>query len=236
MALVLMVALAQEEDTRRVPRNRLTTPRCNAFDLSDEDFISNFRITKELAFQLIQELNPFLEPKTTRKTALSTEMKVLCALNFFAFGCYQKKVGNDYLIQVSQSSVSNCIRQVSEAMTNNLLRKYVKFPDDQSTQNAIKDEFFEYCGVLGAIDCTHVAIVAPPDDGFHHEKNYVNRKGWHSINVQIVCDMNMKILNVVARFPGCSHDAFIWQACNLRKAFDYGRKIHGDGWLLGKYI
>ncbi|GBM44581.1 hypothetical protein AVEN_250560-1 [Araneus ventricosus] len=40
--------------------------------------------------------------------------------------------------------------------------------------------------------------------------------------------MNMKIFNVVARFPGCSHDALIWQACNLRKAFDYGRKIHGD--------
>ncbi|GBO16029.1 hypothetical protein AVEN_115800-1, partial [Araneus ventricosus] len=128
MALVLMVALAQE-DARRVPRNRLTTPRCNAFDLSD-DFISNFRTSKELAFQLIQELNPFLEPKTTRKTALSTEIKVLCALNFLAFGFYQKKVGNDCLIQVSQSSVSNCIRQVSEAMTNNLLRKYVKFPDD----------------------------------------------------------------------------------------------------------
>ncbi|GBM44580.1 hypothetical protein AVEN_250559-1 [Araneus ventricosus] len=147
MALVLVVALAQEEDARRVPRNRLTTPRCNAFDLSDEDFVSNFCLTKELASQLIQEINPFLEPKTTRKTALSTEIKVLRALNFFASGCYQKKVGNDCLIQVSQSSVSNCIRQVSEAMTNNLLRNYVQFPDDQSTQNAIKNEFFEYCGL-----------------------------------------------------------------------------------------
>ncbi|GBN92382.1 hypothetical protein AVEN_116156-1 [Araneus ventricosus] len=75
MVLVLMLALAQEEDARRVPRNRLNTPRCNAFDLSDEDFINNFRLTKQLAFQLIQELNPFLEPKTTRKTALNTEIR-----------------------------------------------------------------------------------------------------------------------------------------------------------------
>ncbi|GBM70267.1 hypothetical protein AVEN_63914-1 [Araneus ventricosus] len=75
MVLVLMLALAQEEDARRVSRNRLNTPRCNAFDLSDEDFINNFRLTKQLAFQLIQELNPFLEPKTTRKTALNTEIK-----------------------------------------------------------------------------------------------------------------------------------------------------------------
>ncbi|CAL1262123.1 unnamed protein product [Larinioides sclopetarius] len=137
---------------------------------------------------------------------------------------------------VSQSSVSKCIREVSDVMSKNLLKKYVKFPGDQSTQTAIKEEFFQYCGlggVLGAIDCTHVAIVAPPNDGYHHEKNYVNRKGWHSINAQLVCDMNMRIMNVVARFPGCTHDAFIWQSCNLKKAFDNGSKIHGDGWLLG---
>ncbi|GBN18690.1 hypothetical protein AVEN_89426-1 [Araneus ventricosus] len=103
----------------RVPRNRLNTPKCNAFDLSDEDFINNFRLTKTLAFQLIQRLNPFLEPKTTRKTVLNIEIKVLCALNF-AFDYYQKKVGNDFLIRVSQSSVSNCIREVSEAMTHNI--------------------------------------------------------------------------------------------------------------------
>lgn len=53
----------------------------------------------------------------------------------------------------------------------------------------VKEEFYNYCkiaGVVGAIDCTHVAIVGPSNDGFHKEKNYVNRKGFHSINVQLV--------------------------------------------------
>lgn len=57
------------------------------------------------------------------------------------------------------------------------------------TQTAIKEEFFDYCGlggIIGAIDCTHVAVIAPSNDGYHNEKNYVNRKGWHSINVQLV--------------------------------------------------
>lgn len=40
--------------------------------------------------------------------------------------------------------------------------------------------------MIGAIDCTHVAIAGPPDDGFHNERDYVNIKGFHSINVQIV--------------------------------------------------
>ncbi|CAL1296862.1 unnamed protein product [Larinioides sclopetarius] len=42
-----------------------------------------------------------------------------------------------------------------------------------------------------------------------------------------------RFLNVVARFPGCTPDAFIWQSCNLKKAFDSGNKMHGVVWLLG---
>ncbi|GBM09667.1 hypothetical protein AVEN_33442-1, partial [Araneus ventricosus] len=41
----------------------------------DDDFTSNLRLSKQFAFQLIQERNPFLEPKTTRKTVLNTEIK-----------------------------------------------------------------------------------------------------------------------------------------------------------------
>ncbi|CAL1296860.1 unnamed protein product [Larinioides sclopetarius] len=124
----------------------------------------------------------------TRKDALSTEIKVLCALNFFAFGSYHKKVGNDIPILMSQGSISHSIREVSEAMSKNLLQKYVNFPDDQSAQKTVKEEFFKCCeleGVLGTVDCTHVAIIAPSNDGYHHESNYVNIRGWQSINVQL---------------------------------------------------
>jgi len=37
-------------------------------------------------------------------------------------------------------------------------------------------------GAIGAIDCTHVAILAPRE----HEEAYVNHNGYHSINVQMV--------------------------------------------------
>lgn len=38
-------------------------------------------------------------------------------------------------------------------------------------------------GAIGAIDCTHVAIVGPKE----HEEGYVNHHGYHSLNVQMVC-------------------------------------------------
>lgn len=58
------------------------------------------------------------------------------------------------------------------------------------------------------IDGTHIAITALPKE---IESAYVNRKGFHSINAQIVCNADMVITNVNARFPGSTHDAFIYR-------------------------
>ncbi|XP_054720599.1 ribosome biogenesis protein SPATA5-like [Uloborus diversus] len=71
-------------------------------------------------------------PRTTKETIEFYENYVLCALNFFAGGRYQKKVGNDNYIKVTPLSASNCIRQVSQAMSQHLLRKLVQYPSDQS--------------------------------------------------------------------------------------------------------
>lgn len=50
-------------------------------------------------------------------------------------------------------------------------------------------------GVIGCIDCTHVAIVAPPVNDEHHpERIYINRKNYHSLNVQLVSKMYYYIL------------------------------------------
>lgn len=43
-------------------------------------------------------------------------------------------------------------------------------------------EHIGFPGIIGAIDCTHIAIIRP----WEKEHNYLNRKGYHSKNVQIV--------------------------------------------------
>lgn len=47
-------------------------------------------------------------------------------------------------------------------------------------------------------------------------EEYRNRKGYFSINVQAVCDAELKLLNVVARWPGSAHDATIFNNSVLR--------------------
>ncbi|KAK4880827.1 hypothetical protein RN001_008973 [Aquatica leii] len=78
------------------------------------------------------------------------------------------------------------------------------------SQSSIRSFFYmkyRFPGAVGCIDYTHISVVAPQEN----EHLYVNRKGYHSLNVQLICDTNLKILNCNARFPGATHDAYIWR-------------------------
>ena len=69
-------------------------------------------------------------------------------------------------------------------------------------------------GVVGAIDGTHIKIIAPSKD----EDVFVNRKKVHSINMQIAFDATFNILDVVAKWPaGSTHEPRILMGSGLRR-------------------
>ncbi|KAK0139735.1 putative nuclease HARBI1 [Merluccius polli] len=69
-----------------------------------------------------------------------------------------------------------------------------------------------YAGVVGAIDGTHIKIIAPSKD----EDVFVNRKKVHYINTQIAFDATCYILDVVAKWPaGSTHDSRILMESGL---------------------
>ncbi|CAH1366233.1 unnamed protein product [Tenebrio molitor] len=39
---------------------------------------------------------------------------------------------------------------------------------------------------------------------------FINRKNFHSLNVLLVCDSDLKILSVNARYPGSVHDSAVY--------------------------
>ncbi|XP_063226847.1 putative nuclease HARBI1 [Bacillus rossius redtenbacheri] len=86
-------------------------------------------------------------------------------------------------------------------------------------------------GVMGAVDCTHVLIISPTGD---EEAVYVDRKHNHSHNVQLICNYDMLVMDVNARYPGSTHDAAIWRLCNVKRTL-MRRYRNGDtnSWILG---
>ena len=57
--------------------------------------------------------------------------------------------------------------------------------------------------VIGAIDGSHIAIKAPSQ----RPTNYINRKGFHSIVLQAVCDNRMLFTDCFVGWPGSVHDS-----------------------------
>lgn len=190
MPLNLMLLEEMEQAERREYlkqlnlERRLTRNEISAFEMDNEDFRRTFRLTKDLVYELMHELLPHIN-NSSHPNSLSFETKVFTALAFFATGSYQKVIGQNSNIIINQSSVSNSIRQITEIIYNHLKGVYIKFPITREGKLEIKEGFmrkYRFPGVLGAIDCTHIKILCPSVE----EHNYVNRKGFHSKNVQMV--------------------------------------------------
>lgn len=91
--------------------------------------------------------------------------------------------------------ISRYITKYSNIILIHLTPNHVRFPQTLIEREQTKTRFFNQYhlpGCLGIIDGTHIALSAVTNDIEHA---YVNRKGFHSINVQIVCDDRMLITN-----------------------------------------
>ncbi|XP_037296239.1 putative nuclease HARBI1 isoform X1 [Manduca sexta] len=196
--------LKQRRNDRRMMRY---TDR--AFSMCENEFIANYRVSKNLFQEIYQNLKAFM-PTPKRKSDISPKFKILVALSFYATGSYQKLVGGTYGTLMSQQSVSRAIRDVTAALNHQLvLNKWIKFPQTRQERDAIKRRFYEKYhipSILGCIDGTHVAIIRPKEN----EERYFNRKHFHSKNVMIISDADLKILSVDVSYGGATHDSFIW--------------------------
>jgi len=146
---------------------------------------------------------------------------------FFARGVFQDD-GKD-IIGISQPSFSRIIHNFAQVLCR-MTGQYIRFPDSEADLAVIKQGFFQISGfpnIIGCADGSQFLIQAPSGDA---EPLYINRKGLHSINVQIVCDHEMMIRDLVVKWPGSTHDSFIWQNSALRAKFV---RNPPNGWIIG---
>lgn len=129
---------------------------------------------------------------------------------------------------------------ISKAASEKLYSENVCFPfDDEEKLQLITDKFSElthFPGIIGVVGFTHISIVSPPYSTEKKKDNllYYNQQKYHSLNVLLVCDANMKILHANTTFPGAFGDSDNWYNSDLRKKLEelyFGGKR--NSWLIG---
>lgn len=165
--------------------------------------------------------------ESDRNNAVTPMNQLLIALRFYATGTFQLVVGDTF--GLNRMTVCRTVHKVTHAIAG-LRSKYIKFPVTSEERRDVMNGFYKRSkmpGILGAIDCTHVPIQSPGGDD---AEIYRNRKGYFSINVQLVSDRNNYISDVVARWPGSVHDSTIFDNSRLRAELET-RPV--EGYLIG---
>ncbi|XP_068737172.1 putative nuclease HARBI1 [Montipora capricornis] len=153
-------------------------------NFSEDELKSRFRFGRDSIIFLVELLREDLEQQTSRNHALSPAVQVLVALRFFASGSFLQVIGDT--VGLPKFTVSRTIRDVSAALIYKQ-NEFIHWPTTVDEIQQVKEGFFHkggFPGVIGCVDGTHIRLQCPSQN----EADYVNHKGYHSINVEAICD------------------------------------------------
>ena len=174
-----------------------------------------FCLRKDSVSDLVKILAEDLEHQTRRGLPLSPMQQVLIALRFYATGTFQRVIGD--LFGVSVFAACRVIHKVSRAIPKQK-GQFLSIPGNLADVKTT---------LIGAITCTHVSVTCPNKE---NAMAFVNHKQFYSMNVHTVCDSYAFITNILACWPGSTHDLCIFENSNIADKLRDGAL---DGILLG---
>ena len=158
-------------------RNSLQAVADHTLSMSSTELIKKFRINREEIEEICELVKDEMQP---------VGHTVLLCRKTLESGSFQS-TSKDFL-KVAQPTVSKVLTQFLNSITTKASR-YIYMPRSREEVANTKHDFYQlagFPGVIGCIDGSHIPIVAPQEDEFI----FINRKGFHSINIQAVCDSN----------------------------------------------
>ena len=214
MMFLLMVSMAGASFSLTTDRALWTKQRSTYWwdfivndTFSRDDWLENFRMSRETFVYLCDQLRPTLaRSDTTFRKAISVEHRVAIAVWRLATNVEYRTIG--HLFGVSRSSVCMIVNEVCTAIVTKLMHRFIRLPTGAKLDEVVagfRNRWgFPQCA--GAVDGTHIPIIAPTE----YHADYHNRKGWYSILMQAVVDHAYRFTDVYIGWPGRVHDARVF--------------------------
>ncbi|XP_042882846.1 putative nuclease HARBI1 [Penaeus japonicus] len=193
---------------------------------SKEKFIKRYRLPKQCTRDLLQKINRKLpSARDGRGCSIPPHMQFLTSLRCMASGSFQLSIAD--CLEMSVAPVCKYLAYVTRAIAA-LALESIQFPAPRNVADLWKNlSVAGMPGVIECIDCTHVPIRSPRGND---AERYRCRKGYFSINVQGICDPDLKFTNIIASWPCSAHESRIFDNSRICHLLEQG---HNAGYLLG---
>lgn len=216
-------------DTQTIPRRRRTVEEVRA-ELGDTYFHRAYRMSYTDFQHFFFLLQPDLVRVMTRSARTNAPNGVIplksclaIAIRYFSGGCpYDISV----VYGVSHSVVLESVDYVIDAVNSSTSEWFkLEYPDDHDDQNDIAQGFkarstagFGNCP--GCIDGMLVWIHKPSDaecekTGVDSAKYFCGRKHKYGLNLQAICDVNRKFLDISIKWGGSASDLVAFETSTL---------------------
>ncbi|CAH1379195.1 unnamed protein product, partial [Tenebrio molitor] len=178
----------------------------------DQVFLEHFRVSRHVASEIAERFAVSIYYKT--HGGCYGQLSPLNVIYVFLwFAGHQTASFRDVAdrFDVTISTLFRIIRRVTYFLSN-LSPLIIKWPSDIE-KNDIETYFRQhgFPGVIGVIDGSHIKIDKPSDD----PESYINRKGYYSIQLQVVCNHHRQILDIFVGYPGSVHDSRVFRSSPL---------------------
>nr|CAI5832615.1 unnamed protein product [Callosobruchus analis] len=219
---------------------RQVNERVDNFDKFDEfNFFRRFRVTKAAAVYILSLIEAEIEYPYDINNSVAPMNQLLMFLRLCATGTYLSCIAD--FSGAHLATVSRHVKRVAVALAR-LSPRFIRMPETAEEIGNAQHGFYQiarFPRVVGAVDGTHIRIKSP---GGNDAEVFRNRKGYFSLNVQTVTDSQLKICNLVVRWPGSVHDVTIFNNSRIRQQFENNKfqnclLITGDsGYNLRNYL
>ncbi|XP_066585455.1 putative nuclease HARBI1 [Prorops nasuta] len=179
------------------------------------DFKSHFRLSQSTFERILEKVGPCL---VRRDGCPKVQPDKQFAIALWVLGNQEVYRSIADRFDLSKSTLWECVFNVAFVFLTNHVKEYIKWPEPQQILRNQHDflNVANFPGVVRVIDGSHIPISAPID----YPNSYVNRKGFHSVILQGICDNNMKFIDVYAGYCGSVHEARVWSVSDIKQSID----------------